>query len=131
MLVRSAAVALSLAALALGCGDDDDPNSPPAPITVDVTVVGSLRFSDGSPVVGATIYKYPTLLSPSEPSTTSNADGNFSLSFEDRCFADGPASGIGITPPVSPPSGGGECSGTILCRSGTQRRDCVFELAPT
>jgi hypothetical protein len=122
------AICVGLAAFNAACGDNSGP-TPPDPIEISVTAVGSLHYSDGAPVVGATVYKYPTLLSPGEASTKSNATGDYSLTFTDRCFPDGRASGVGITPPVTPPTGGGECTGEMLCRIGTQRRDCTFQLA--
>ena len=99
---------------------------PPAAVAMTISVVGTLRYGDGSPVVGAKIYKYPTLLSTSEPSTLSDANGNFALTFADRCISGGYASGVGITPPVTRPIGAAECRGEIRCTTGTQRRDCTF-----
>jgi len=116
---------VGLVALATACGGAGV-QEPPAAVTITIRVVGLLRYGDGSPVVGARIYKYPTLVSPSEPSTISDANGNFALTFADRCISGSYASGVGITPPVTRPIGAAECTGEIMCTSGVQRRDCTF-----
>jgi len=116
---------VALVALVVACSGSAV-QEPPAPVDVTMAVVGTLLYGDASPVVGARIYKYPTLLSPSEPSTFSDANGHFVLSFVDRCFPGGYGSGVGITPPTTRPIGAAQCTGEIMCTSGTQRRDCTF-----
>lgn len=99
---------------------------PPAAVAITIAAVGTLRYGDGAPVVGATIYKYATLLSPSEQSTLSDANGNFALTYVDRCIPGSYSSGVGITPPATRPIGAAVCTGEIMCITGTQRRDCTF-----
>ena len=113
-------------AVAGACSDPPGPDVPPV-ISVNMTVVGDLRYTDGSPVVGATIYKYQTPFSSNEASTHSDVNGHYSLSFLDHCIEGSYGSGVGITPPVAHPTGG-TCTGEILCQAGTQRRDCTFSL---